>query len=389
MRRCGVSMVCAMLALGCKPPVRSQEPAREIVAAETTACTRLRDSAALERTRGRLLRAALLEEQAKAICGSSPPAAAEDAGPASLEEIWSWMAHTDPKLALSPDRFPDREQARRLDQAVLGLVREKHDRLVVESIRTDLNPGRGSSRWAVMAPGALGRVGEWFERYVVPMDPGGVWHELLGPFADRIVLFGAEGAGRRRSCVVFDLLEGRRVAELTLPPPIEALPVRLDDAHFAVPVLDPGARCGDEAGLDTACPAGSESVELWQAWPPRVLARFVAPSPSARIKPSVVITPRLPNQQGGPPRDPPGRRQYGGYVPTRMAPDAPDLSQDGAEQLELRQLEHVGQGILGVDWGSTLVLIDWPTHKLVGSFRHQPHDAGRLALVSPGGRFVA
>jgi hypothetical protein len=356
----------------------------------------MRDRASEYRAAGRGLRALLFEERAHALCAAVPaPQPSGDVRSAreALEEVWAWLARTDPREALSPDRLSDPKMARLLDEAVLGLDRPGEPRLVVERVTA---PGYGRQPpmrgWVRTGEGAVGRVGEWFERYWVPVAPELGWTQPVGPFADRVLLFGRARPGAPPVCVVFDAVTGADVAEIPLAASGAIAPVAMDGGHFAVATTATTGPCTASAQGDGSCAANRAMVELWQAWPPRRRAVFTAPATSDLSPVEVVATPILPNLRGEPPR--PRSREIGGasglYTPTRLdrefarwAPAA------GDGEPALWGLHDLGHGLLAMIWGNSVSLVDAGSRSVIGAFEFPGSPGFDYLVASASGRFIA
>jgi hypothetical protein len=369
-------------------------PSSSANSADCQQASKLRDQAALYRGTGRVLRARLFEERAHALCSALPTPAPEgepQRAREQLEDVWSWLARTGPRQALGPDRLSDSRIAASLDEAALGLSRDKKHELIVEPVFADFDrAGTPMTGWLRTSDTGFGKVGEWFERFVVPKLDDVVRTKPIGPFADRIVVYTRQGYGQAQVAVVFDVVEGRKVDQVTLPSEQADLgPLRLDDAHFAVPVVYTTSGCSAEQA-DT-CGAMRESVDIWQAWPPRRIARFNAPTAKDLNHGERVVTMQLPNQGHGPPKENCKKGcPYGGYAPTRIPSErlrASDATDRNASP-QLQKLIDLGHGMLAVDWNGKMSLIDWISQSVLGVFPHVSSAVGGVT-ASPSGRFVA
>ena len=178
--------------------------------------------------------------------------------------------------------------------------------------------------WLRTSDRGLGKVGEWFERFVVPRQDDMVRAKPIGPFADRIVVYVLKRPDEDEVAVVFDVVEGKPVAQarLTLGG-VDLVPLRLDDTHFVLPVEHPNPGCGVHDGVPDTCAATGQSVDVWQAWPPKRVARFDAPTAKDVNYGERVVTMQLPNQGSGPPKEKKRKNDYslGDYAPTRIPPE--------------------------------------------------------------------
>lgn len=391
----------ALAVLGCAPAVSVHVPPRPNRSEDSPDCAqagKLRDQAMQYRREGRALRARLFEARAHDLCGSLPTPAPEgdpQGAHQRLEEVWSWVARTGPRQALSPNRLPDAKVAAVLDAAVLGLTLGKQRPLVVEPVFADIGPaGTPMTGWLHTSDTGFGKVGEWFERYFVPKLDNIVREKPIGPFADRIIVYLRKGYGDADVAIITDVVAGGEIAQIALPggggPQLS--PVRLDDMHFALPVQSNSPSCANVDDMPENCAASGESVDVWQAWPPKRVARFLAPAPKDINRGERIVTMHLPNQGNGPPKEKkrPNDHLYGGYVPTRVSAERLREHDSAArdETPRLSKLVDLGNGILAVDWTSSLSLIDWHSLSVLAAL---PHVSLGLTsdVVSASGRFVA
>ena len=114
--------------------------------------------------------------------------------------------------------------------------------------------GTPMTGWLRTSDRGLGKVGEWFERFVVPRQDDMVRAKPIGPFADRIVVYVLKRPDEDEVAVVFDVVEGKPVAQarLTLGG-VDLVPLRLDDTHFVLPVEHPNPGCGVHDGVPDTC----------------------------------------------------------------------------------------------------------------------------------------
>jgi len=377
-----------IVVLGCKPEAHVSVPSRPKKTDAQVDCqqaAKFREQAIQFRSSGRLARAQLFDERAHALCNSLPqPAPAGDPQRARQRRdgVWSWMARTEPLQSLRPERLSDPTMAAALDETVLGL--NQGAALIVEPILAPLPfvfDATASKDWAWMSDRSLGKVGEWFERFVIP-DREDDRRALIGPFADRIVFcFSRDVPGA--SATAFDVVDGKVIMQVAL----RGEPLRLDDSHFALAVGHAASECSPEDAYKKPCES-DQAVEIWQAWPPKRVARFGPPEAKNFARAERVVTTPLPNQRSGPPKDKmddPDRVPLS-YAPTGMSPL--QLRGPKSSYIEILDgLSDLGHGMLSANWRGWTSVIDWKSLSVLGGFLSLS-DLGGLA-ISNTGRYIA
>ena len=339
------------------------------------------------------MRALLLSERAQALCPAfgdaapSPRAIDSSTAVARLDSVLSWIARTDSKLGLTPERLPDPEQARDLEQAALGLT-ANGARLRIEPVVRNFKPPFPAAQlepgWRETGLGSLGRTGEWFERYALPFDNGEIAQTLLGPLMDRVIVYEKQRLGQDRVTVVYDVIAGQVLAELSPAASDFARPVRLDRNHFAVPITIAAPRCRRAGASNDDCARATDAVELWQVDPPRQLVSWLPPPPNTVTSPEVVPTPVLSNSKGPRPRDNTGADQSnsGGYLVPRLTLDEQRFDFKSSEQKALQRIDALGHGLLALAWESALTVIDWVHGQILGTFPYLANYAQECKFCS-------